>query len=184
MNKTITHNNITINYTHTVKNVKNINLRISSDCIVSVSANRWVSQNDIERFLIQKWDFIIKALNKFKNMPQCEHKQYFTEAELKQKIIELCSAHYLYFKQLGVEYPQIRFRKMTSRWGSCHPAKKLLTFNTNLMYAPFECIEYVVLHEFTHFLQANHSAKFYGELSKVCPDWKKLRAQLKGIYIK
>ena len=59
-----------------------------------------------------------------------------------------------------------------------------ITFNTNLMYAPPECIEYVVLHEFCHFLQANHSKLFYAELAKVCPDWKEMRKMLKNINIR
>ena len=73
---------------------------------------------------------------------------------------------------------------MVSRWGSCNPTKGILTFNINLMYAPFECIEYVVLHEFTHFLQPNHSAKFYYELEKVFPNWRDCRKKLKEINIK
>ena len=59
----------------------------------------------------------------------------------------------------------------------------ILKFNTNLMYAPRECIEYVVFHEFTHFIEANHSARFYSELEKVCPEWKERRKILKNIRI-
>ena len=48
----------------------------------------------------------------------------------------------------------------------------MLTFNTLLIEAPVECIEYVVAHEFTHFLEANHSKNFYNKLEKIIPDWK------------
>ena len=51
------------------------------------------------------------------------------------------------------------------------------------MFAPLECIEYVVLHEFTHFLVANHSKEFYDELSRVCPDYKELKNKLNDIKI-
>ena len=67
---------------------------------------------------------------------------------------------------------------MKSRWGSCNPGKGILTFNTQLMYAPPECIEYVVVHEFAHFLQPNHSALFYNEVAAVLPDWKDRRKKL------
>lgn len=73
---------------------------------------------------------------------------------------------------LRIKHPQIKFRRMVSRWGSCHFVNGILTFDTNLMYALTECIKYVVLHEFNHFLQPNHSDKFYDEFSKVCPEWK------------
>ena len=77
----------------------------------------------------------------------------------------------------------IKFRKMKTRWGSCHTIKGILTFNTQLIYAPVECVEYVVWHEFSHFLQANHSDKFYDELRKVYPEWRASRKKLKEINI-
>ena len=75
-------------------------------------------------------------------------------------------------------------RKMVSQWGNCNSQKGILTFNINLMYAPPECVKYVAVHEFTHFLQPNHSDKFYKELSKVCPEWKNFRQKLKNIRIR
>ncbi len=182
MIKEINLKNLKIKYDLQYKKVKNINLRIKPDGTIHVSANKLVPQNIIDEFIISKTDFIINALNKYANKnPQ---KQYFTEDEIKNIILALCEKVYPYFEKQGIKYPQIKFRKMASRWGSCHPTKCILTFNTNLMYAPIECVEYVVLHEFTHFLQPNHSAKFYEELADVCPDWKECRQKLKYINIR
>lgn len=103
---------------------------------------------------------------------------------MKELITRLCEKVYPYYAAKGVKYPQVKFRKMVSQWGNCRPQKGVLTFNTNLMYVERECIEYVVYHEFTHFLQANHSSKFYDELEKVCPNWKKCRAKLKEVNIR
>ena len=61
---------------------------------------------------------------------------------------------------------------MISRWGSCQPKRNILTFNYQLIEAPMFCIEYVVTHEFTHFLYPNHSKLFYQQLSMFMPDWK------------
>jgi len=178
------YNNRVIEYNLTRKNVRNINLRVKADGTVNVSANRSVSQKVIEKFLISKADFIINALEKYKHMADIPRKQYFKEDEICDVILELCEKVYPYFEKRGIKYPQIKFREMVSRWGSCHTVKGILTFNTNLMYAPIECIEYVVLHEFTHFLQANHSHKFYEELEKVCPQWKGCRKKLKEIRLR
>lgn len=90
-------------------------------------------------------------------------------------IMEICETMYPYFKNYVPVFPQIKFRKMTSRWGSCQPKGNILTFNTLLIETPLECIEYVVAHEFTHFLEANHSKNFYNKLEKIMPDWKKRR---------
>lgn len=103
------------------------------------------------------------------------------DGEVCEVITELCKKAYPYFEKKGIQYPQIKFKKLKSRWGSCQPMRGILTFNVNLMYAPIECVWYVVLHEFTHFIVANHSKKFYFELEKVCPDWKDKRKVLKNI---
>lgn len=87
-------------------------------------------------------------------------------------LFAVCESVYPKFQKYGVEFPELRFRNMVSRWGSCQPKRKVLTFNISLIEAPPACIEYVVVHEFTHFLQPNHSKKFYSQLAMFMPDWK------------
>lgn len=107
-----------------------------------------------------------------------------TDRELKQKLMDrwlnsickdtiqsLCDAVYPKFQKYGVEFPSIRYRNMISRWGSCQPKRGVLTFNYALVEAPISCVEYVVVHEFTHFLQPNHSRIFYQQLAMFMPDW-------------
>ena len=184
MNREIILGDRTIKYDLEYKRVKNINLRIKSDCSVCVSANKRVTIKAIDDFVLSKADFILRALEKYKNIPATVQKQYFTEDEVKEQIHDLCNKAFPYYEKQGIKHPEIKFRKMVSRWGSCHSQKGILTFNTNLMYAPMECIEYVVWHEFTHFLQPNHSSKFYDELAKVYPNWKECRNKLRYINIR
>lgn len=89
----------------------------------------------------------------------------------KDTVRSLCEAVYPKFQKYGIEFPTIRFRNMVSRWGSCQPKRCVLTFNYALVEAPISCIEYVVMHEFAHFLQPNHSRKFYQQLAMFMPDW-------------
>ncbi len=166
------------------KAVKNINLRIKSDGSVYISANRWVSQKTVESFILSRADFIFRAIDKFKNTPQTENIQYFGEAEIRKVITQLCEKVYPYYEAQGVKFPVIKFRRMVSQWGNCRSREGILTFNTNLMYAPVECVEYVVHHEFTHFIEANHSARFYEKLEKAYPDWKVCRKMLKEINLR
>lgn len=173
-----------INYNFEYKAVKNINVRIKNDGSVNVSANRRIKQETVEEFLSLKAGFILNAVDRYKNAIGTEQRKIFSEDELKELILELCERVYPYYEKLGIPHPSVKFRKMVSMWGNCRPQKALLTFNTALVYADYECIEYVVWHEFTHFLQSNHSEKFYKELSKVCPDWKDKRKKLKGIVLK
>ena len=72
-----------------------------------------------------------------------------------------------------IAYPQIKVRDMKSRWGSCTPAKQSITLNRKLIHYPLEFIEYVILHEFVHFIQPNHSKAFYHIIENYMPDYKK-----------
>jgi len=173
-----------VTYELTYKRVKNINLRIKADGTVHVSANRRVPQSVINAFMQSKAAFVVKALETYKNRPSVPLKQHFTESEIREVILNLCQKVYPYFEARGVAYPQIKFRKMVSQWGNCRSDKGILTFNTNLRFAPPSCIQYVVLHEFTHFLQPNHQKPFYEELEKVCPNWKDYKKQLQNIYLR
>lgn len=95
-------------------------------------------------------------------------------------VLSICREVYPRFNSYGIGFPDIRFRRMVSRWGSCQPKRGILTFNYALIGAPLACIEYVVYHEFTHFLQPNHSAQFYGQLSGFLPDWKERKLLLEA----
>lgn len=172
-----------IRYTFEYKNVKNINLRIRADGSIYVSANRNVTQASVEKFMLSKSSVILKALDSIKQYSGISVVQYYSESELRLLIATLCERIFLYFSKYGISFPEIRFKSMISQWGNCRAAAGILTFNLNLKYVPLECIEYVVAHEFTHFLQQNHSDKFYFELSKIMPDWKIRREKLKKIRI-
>ncbi len=93
----------------------------------------------------------------------------------------LCRAVYPVFAEKGVAFPEIRFRKMVSQWGNCRPGRGVLTFNLRLLAAPPRCIEYVVIHEFTHFLHPDHSPAFYAAVAAELPDWKQLQKQLEEL---
>lgn len=109
-------------------------------------------------------------------------KQRVMNRWLKQKCVEtvqsVCEAVYPKFQKYGVSFPEIKYRNMISRWGSCQPKRGVLTFNLSLVEEPVACIEYVVVHEFVHFLQPNHSKKFYQQLSVFMPDWSERKHML------
>lgn len=68
---------------------------------------------------------------------------------------------------------------MTSRWGSyIHRSPRVVTLNQHLIKAPLTCIDYVIIHELCHEVEANHSKKFYTLVAKIMPDWKIWQTQL------
>ena len=85
---------------------------------------------------------------------------------------------YPVFKKYDVCYPELRIRNMETRWGTCLAKKGIITLNKRLLEAPRTCIEYVVMHEFCHFIHPNHSKRFYSFLTMLMPDWKERKALL------
>lgn len=91
---------------------------------------------------------------------------------------EIILETYPVFQKYGVPMPALRIRNMETRWGSCLAKKGVITLNKRLLEAPRNCIEYVVMHEFCHFIHPNHSKQFYIFLTMLMPDWKKRKAVL------
>ena len=110
---------------------------------------------------------------------QCRE-QADPEKVIRQFLDKLCRDVFLdiatlTFRSLSdyhLEFPDVKIRDMKSRWGSCTPAKNSITLNRKLIHYPFEFIEYVVLHEFVHFIQPNHSKAFYNIIENYMPDYK------------
>lgn len=96
----------------------------------------------------------------------------FLDKKCKAVFIEIVEELYPVFQKYGVAPPILRIRNMDTRWGSCLPSKGVITLNKRLLEAPRNCIEYVVMHEFCHFIHPNHSKHFYDFLAMLMPDWK------------
>ncbi len=68
---------------------------------------------------------------------------------------------------------KISVRGQTTRWGSCS-RRGTLSINYKLMQLSREAIDYVLIHELCHLRQMNHSNKFWAEVAKYIPDYKRL----------
>lgn len=84
------------------------------------------------------------------------------------------------FSQYELLYPIIKLREMTSRWGSCHTTRGIITLNKRLIEKPISCIEYVILHEYSHFIHPNHSRLFYDFVENLMPDYRIRKNILEG----
>ncbi len=81
-------------------------------------------------------------------------------------------------KQIGVIYQRINILDLKFRWGSCTP-KDNIHLNWRLIKAPITVIEYIIVHELTHLLEANHTIEFWNRVSAQLPSYKKAKMWLK-----
>lgn len=168
-----------IEYTFTRKRVKNINLRIKENGAVVVSAPARMAKADIERFIRQKSVWIVKNRNRMLLKPQPAPCLY-TKEECLALFTPISDAIFPLFSDLlQGQKPVLKVREMKTRWGVCHITKRAITLNTRLAEKPLPAIEYVVLHEYVHFLHPNHQQGFHAEMARLMPDYKQRRKMLK-----
>ncbi len=83
-----------------------------------------------------------------------------------------------YCKKMDVQVGRITIRNQKTRWGSCS-AKGNVNFNYQLYYMPPELMDYVIVHELAHRSHMDHSALFWEEVARYCPEYAVYRNQLK-----
>ena len=105
-------------------------------------------------------------------------KQAF-EKRYRQAAAEYIPRRVAYFQPFtGGTYTRITIRGQHTRWGSCS-SRGTLSFNWRLMLAPPRVLDYVVVHELCHRKELNHSPRFWAEVARVLPDYKRQERWLK-----
>jgi len=93
------------------------------------------------------------------------------ELKLKEKVTRFAP-------MVGVEPAGVGIKTFKSRWGSCS-SKGKLEFNWQIMMAPNQMVDYVVIHELCHLIHHNHSAEFWKEVARVLPEYQECREWLR-----
>jgi len=96
-------------------------------------------------------------------------------ARAREKILPRVDNH---ARNLGVEFKQAKIVDSRYRWGSC-TIKDNLNFNWRLIKAPTFVIDYVIVHELAHLIEANHTADFWNVVRTQAPTMDKARIWLK-----
>jgi len=99
----------------------------------------------------------------------------FYRAELKKRIPPLLEK---WQSIMGLEVSEWYVKKMRTRWGTCNINKNRIWLSLELAKQPEESLEYVVVHEMTHLLEADHNAKFKKYLDEFIPTWREIEKQL------
>ena len=81
---------------------------------------------------------------------------------------------------LNVTVPKWTIRRMKTKWASCNRETRHLWFNVELAKKHPDCLEYIVVHEMTHYFERNHGERFIKLMDVHLPDWRSRRDQLNG----
>ncbi|MCL5057367.1 MAG: M48 family metallopeptidase [Actinobacteria bacterium] len=96
-------------------------------------------------------------------------------AKAKEKIVPRVKQH---ASQLGVDVAEVKIVDNRYRWGSC-TLKNNVNFNWRLIKAPMFVIDYVIIHELAHLIEANHTPRFWNIVRAQAPTMEKAKAWLK-----
>ena len=78
-----------------------------------------------------------------------------------------------------IPYPKVMIGKMKRKWGYCNKRQELIKLNSELIKYSIDEIDYVIIHELCHFLEFNHSKKFWNYVQKYKPNYKENTKVLK-----
>ena len=80
----------------------------------------------------------------------------------------------------GLSFKRTYVKNQVSLWGSCSE-KRNINLNRNLLFLPKHLVEYVLHHELTHLEHLNHSGRFWSSFTRVLPDCRELRRELRSL---
>lgn len=191
------------------KNNKNTYLRVKDGKII-VTTNYLTSLTTINKLIKNNTAFIDKALNKnnqkkeddsFKlfgnsydiiygfNDTEIDNNKIYTKDNkslnkyLSKYIYNIYEERINYYYSLfeeNIPIPNLKIRKMTSRWGVCNIKNHNVTLNLELSKYNIECLNYVIVHELSHFIHPNHSKEFWLLVGKYYPNYKNIRKYLRN----
>lgn len=161
---------------------KTLSIRITQEGNLEIRAPLGMPKGKIEAFLKEKAQWIethrAKVLAEYaqgQEAPLGEEEILTLAEQMRQCLPEKLNRH---GASMGVTFGNVTIRCQQTRWGSCS-SRGNLNFNCLLMLAPEEVLDYVVVHELAHRKQMNHSALFWREVERECPDYKKSLRWLK-----
>jgi predicted metal-dependent hydrolase len=139
---------------------------------------RWMTRREIEEVLHDKEPWLREQLSR--QVPRLGlNEREVSESEARTAARELVSA--LAEEEatwLGVRYERIRIGAQQTLWGSCS-SRGTLSFNWRLVLAPFDVLDYVVVHELCHLRVPDHSRRFWKLVEERRPDYRRHRDWLR-----
>lgn len=161
-----------------------LRITIHSGGELSATLPRNFSLEQLENFLRQKTDWILRKINLAKKrkpsilLPKSSRRKYLKYKNqalklAKFKIEELN-------KSYNFKHSRISIRNQKSRWGSCS-RKGNINLNYRILYLPEVFLNYLVVHEICHLKEFNHSKKFWNLVAQTIPDYRNIRREFRNL---
>ncbi len=189
------------------KRIRNLYMRFKNNSII-INAPFFTSDKDIKQLIDNNTDYLRKMIKKdnkkqdnlflgnkidiigISNLKEAEYDNGKIYLKDRSKLDEAYKtlAIPIFKKEVDriyqlfeedIPYPKIKIRKMISRWGVCNRKTDTITLNLELIKYDISHLDYVIIHELSHFIHFNHSHSFWSLVNKYCPTYKIIRKSLR-----
>lgn len=176
---------VTTNYLATKRYVKTI-LDNEQDFLRKslIKVKRHIEKDNDFYYLGQKYDIILLQTNDVKieedtiYVKDMKYLEHWLKKEMIRVFSERLNYNYNFFDE-NIPFPKLKIRNMKTRWGVCNKRDNSITLNSKLIKYSLKEIDYVIIHELSHFVHFDHSRKFWDTVEKYMPDYKKAVVVLK-----
>ena len=188
------------------KSNKNTYIRVDENKNIIVTTNYFVTNTRIKKILDDNINFLNKTLNKKEKKgfylmgKKCDI--IFDESiniEVENNIIKVKNEkvlnkwysnkiHEIFKERLdfyynkfdeNIPYPILKIRTMKTRWGVCNRRINSITLNLNLIKYDYDCLDYVIVHELSHFIHFDHSKNFWSLVEENEPNYRQIRKEMR-----
>ncbi len=176
---------VTTNYLTSKRDVKTILDNEKDFLRKALSRTRKkMEKEELFYYLGEKYDIILVP---FDNIEIDKGKIYvkdektlekWLKREIKRIFTERLEYNYDLFDE-DIPFPKLKIRSMKTRWGVCNKRDNSVTLNSKLIKYSIHEIDYVIIHELSHFVHFDHSREFWETVRIHMPDYKKAMAVLK-----
>lgn len=84
-------------------------------------------------------------------------------------------------EELKLPYTKVTIRSQRSRWGSCS-ARGAISLNCKLLFLPPTQVHYLFVHELCHTKHLNHSARYWAQVERKLPDYRRHETGLRDAW--
>ncbi|MBU1557770.1 M48 family metallopeptidase [Patescibacteria group bacterium] len=153
------------------------------DSSVVVTMPRGVTENIVEKFLIEKSDWLLKKINFFNQIKDSYISKLTKEDYLKnkEKAFLVISERVEFLNRVyNFKFNKISIKNQKTRWGSCS-RRGNLNFNYKILFLPDNLRDYIIVHELCHLGEFNHSRNFWNLVAQTFPNFKEIKNELKTV---
>jgi predicted metal-dependent hydrolase len=157
---------------------RSITLKIKDEG-VAVYAPLHTPKAHVQEFLHKQRAWIQRHLGEARRKKEDE--PYYSQQEIAryrvQALEKVSERMQIWQLLLGVKAGRLKVTNAAKRWGSCSPDNNICV-TWRIMLLPLELLDYIVVHELCHIVHKNHSARFWGLMGSVMPDYRERDGRL------